>query len=224
MPSSSSLGSPHVGLTPRVRRPRPGRKGAASRAVSAAVPKRGWPKLARTLGRCEGNNASSMPRRRARAQVSAAHTAPLAPPVPTLCAEVPLIIQLEWEVELEVRPVARARVQDKLRQIEAAMCGAPPTCTGCGGGVDGSMLGMQVRAQRRRRLEGEVLPPLPPVEDGHFRRSRPGAAPAGGTHRVLAWPAVSDPEDPGDVSGRRRPDRRALSAKLFEVGWSGRAR
>ncbi len=36
---------------------------------------------------------------------------------------------------MEARPVARARLQDKLRQIEAAMCGAPPTCTGCGGGM-----------------------------------------------------------------------------------------
>lgn len=36
--------------------------------------------------------------------------------------------------------------------------------------VDGCVLGMQVRTTRRRRKTSEeVLPPLPPVEEGHFR-------------------------------------------------------
>jgi hypothetical protein len=35
--------------------------------------------------------------------------------------------------------------------------------------VDGSMLGMQVRKQRRRRQGGEPLPPLPPVAKGEFQ-------------------------------------------------------
>jgi len=45
---------------------------------------------------------------------------------------VPLLIQLEREVELEVRPVARARLQEKLQPIDGAACGPAPTCTGCG--------------------------------------------------------------------------------------------
>ncbi len=85
--------------------------------------------------------------------------------------------------------------------------------------VDGSMLGMQVRAQRRRRLADEVLPPLPPVEDGHFREVKTGVLllPEG-TRRVLAWPAVGDPEDPGDMSGRRRPDLRAAVGQALRGG------
>jgi len=39
--------------------------------------------------------------------------------------------------------------------------------------VDGCALGMQVRARRRRRKDGEKLPPLPVVPDGHFREARP---------------------------------------------------
>ena len=73
-----------------------------------------------------------MARRRRKAQVSAAHTAPIAAPAPTLCAEVPLLIQLERRVEEEVRPYARARLQEKLRQIDGAAGGAAPTCMGCG--------------------------------------------------------------------------------------------
>lgn len=41
--------------------------------------------------------------------------------------------------------------------------------------VDGCTLGMQVRSRRRRRRDPEdVLPPLPPVEDGHFREVKTG--------------------------------------------------
>jgi hypothetical protein len=40
--------------------------------------------------------------------------------------------------------------------------------------VDSSMLGMQVRKQRRRRQGGEKLPPLPPVEEGHFQEVKTG--------------------------------------------------
>ena len=41
-------------------------------------------------------------------------------------------------------------------------------------GVDGCCLGMQVRSTRRRRKDGETLPPLPPVEVGHFREVKTG--------------------------------------------------
>lgn len=40
--------------------------------------------------------------------------------------------------------------------------------------VDGSMLGMQVRKQRRQRRNGETLPPLPPVEEGQFQEVKTG--------------------------------------------------
>jgi len=40
--------------------------------------------------------------------------------------------------------------------------------------VDGCALGMQVRARRRRRKNGEKLPPLPAVADGHFREVKTG--------------------------------------------------
>ena len=41
--------------------------------------------------------------------------------------------------------------------------------------VDGCMLGMQVRGRRRRRTTpDQILPALPPVEDGHFREVKTG--------------------------------------------------
>jgi hypothetical protein len=40
--------------------------------------------------------------------------------------------------------------------------------------VDGCALRMQVRARRRRRKDGEKLPPLPAVADGHFREVKSG--------------------------------------------------
>src|SRR5436309_5335625 len=41
-------------------------------------------------------------------------------------------------------------------------------------GVDGAMLGMQVRTHRRRRQGSETLPPLPPVEEGQFQEIKTG--------------------------------------------------
>jgi hypothetical protein len=40
--------------------------------------------------------------------------------------------------------------------------------------VDGCSLGMQVRARRRRRTGAERLPPLPALEEGHFREVKTG--------------------------------------------------
>jgi len=40
--------------------------------------------------------------------------------------------------------------------------------------VDGCALGMQVRARRRRRKDGEKLPTLPAIQDGHFREVKTG--------------------------------------------------
>src|SRR2546428_4442 len=62
-------------------------------------------------------------------------------------------------------------------------------------GVDGCSLGMQVRSTRRRRQNGEPLPPLPPVEDGHFREVKTG---------VLLLPSERVETSPGRRSVVRR--------------------
>jgi hypothetical protein len=88
-------------------------------------------------------------------------------------------------------------------------------------GVDGCALGMQVRAHRRRQGT-TALPPLPPVEEGHFREVKTG---------VLLLPAERVQPSPG----RRSVVRRALVtclgeadrifdrlwAKLHEMAWLG---
>jgi hypothetical protein len=89
--------------------------------------------------------------------------------------------------------------------------------------VDGCSLGMQVRSKRRHRQSAEeVLPPLPPVEDGHFREVK-SAVLLLPTERVLLSP------------GRRALVRRVLVtclggadaifsllwAQLRESGWLG---
>ena len=64
--------------------------------------------------------------------------------------------------------------------------------------VDGCSLGMQVRSKRRRRKTAEeVLPPLPRVEEGHFREVKTG---------VLLLPADRV---------RLSPERRALVRRLL---------
>ena len=62
-------------------------------------------------------------------------------------------------------------------------------------GVDGCCLGMQVRSHRRRRQGGEALPPLPPLEDGHFREVKTG---------VLLLPSERVETSPGRRSVVRR--------------------
>jgi hypothetical protein len=58
------------------------------------------------------------------------------------------------------------------RSDGAATNNAPPVVIV---GVDACSLGMQVRTKRRRRkTTGESLPPLPPVEEGHFRDVKTG--------------------------------------------------
>lgn len=90
-------------------------------------------------------------------------------------------------------------------------------------GVDGSMLGMQVRTKRRRRqTPSEVLAPLPKVEEGGFREVKTG---------VLLLPTERVETSPGRRSTVRRFlvtclgeadaifDR--LWAQLQELGWLG---
>jgi hypothetical protein len=90
-------------------------------------------------------------------------------------------------------------------------------------GVDGCALGMQVREHRRTRAgAGEKRPPLPVVEEGHFREVKTG---------VLLLPSERVEPSPG----RRSVVRRALVtclgnadaifdrlwAKLHELQWLG---
>jgi hypothetical protein len=90
-------------------------------------------------------------------------------------------------------------------------------------GVDGCALGMQVRATRRRRTAATpVLPPLPAVEEGHFREVKTG---------VLLLPTERVETSPGRHSVVRRAlvtclgdadqifDR--LWSKLHQLAWLG---
>jgi len=89
-------------------------------------------------------------------------------------------------------------------------------------GVDGCALGMQVRQTRRRREPGVELPPLPPVEEGHFREVKTGA---------LLLPAERVQTTPGRHSLVRRALVTALGnadqifdrlwSKLHQLGWLG---
>jgi hypothetical protein len=73
---------------------------------------------------------------------------------------------------------AAAAYQDQLSRYHADSRseGAPiqnaPTAVVLG--VDGSMVGMQVRAHRRRRRGEDPLPPLPAVEKGHWHEVKTG--------------------------------------------------
>lgn len=89
-------------------------------------------------------------------------------------------------------------------------------------GVDGAMLGMQVRRHRRRRQGSETLPPLPPVEEGQFQEVKTG---------VVILPSERVETSPGRHSVVRRflvsclgnADTifAGLYAQLRELGWIG---
>lgn len=89
--------------------------------------------------------------------------------------------------------------------------------------LDGCTLGMQVRTTRRRRkTSAEILPPLPPVEEGHFREVKTG---------VLLLPTQRVQPSPGRQALVRRVlvtclgDADALFSRLWaqlrERGWFG---
>jgi hypothetical protein len=88
--------------------------------------------------------------------------------------------------------------------------------------VDGSMLGMQVHPQRRRRKGAEPLPPLPAVQEGQFQEVKTG---------VLLLPRERVQTSPGRHSVVRRfvvsclGDADAIFARLYaqlrELGWVG---
>jgi hypothetical protein len=88
-------------------------------------------------------------------------------------------------------------------------------------GVDGCALGMQVRKTRRRRKTSEeVLPPLPPVEEGHFREVKTAVLllpaeriePSPGRHCVIRRILVTCLGDADAIFSR-------AWAQLRELGW-----
>jgi hypothetical protein len=89
-------------------------------------------------------------------------------------------------------------------------------------GVDGSMLGKQVRPQRRRRQGSEPLPPLPAVKEGQFQEVKTG---------VVILPSERVETSPGRHSVVRRflvsclgnadTIYAGLYAQLRELGWVG---
>ncbi len=90
-------------------------------------------------------------------------------------------------------------------------------------GVDGCALGMQVRKTRRRRKTGEeILPPLPPVEEGHFREVKTAVLllpaertePSPGRHCLLRRVLVTCLGDADAIFSR-------VWAQLRELGWLG---
>jgi len=89
-------------------------------------------------------------------------------------------------------------------------------------GVDGAMLGMQVRKQRRRRQGSDPLPPLPPVEEGQFQEVKTGVVilpserveTSPGRHSVVRRFLVSCLGDADTIYAR-------LYAQLRELGWVG---
>lgn len=88
--------------------------------------------------------------------------------------------------------------------------------------VDGCALGMQVRVRRRRRTGTDPLPPLPPVEEGHFREVKTGVLllpeerveTSPGRRCVVRRFLVSCLGDADDIFHR-------LYGQLRELGWIG---
>lgn len=130
-----------------------------------------------------------------------------------------------WRVAQRLGQAA-ARYSDALsryhadsRSVGAPVNNAPPAVVAA---VDGCTLAMQVRAHRRRRTVAEPLPPLPVVEEGHFREVKTG---------VLLLPSERVETSPGRRSVIRRflvtclgdADEifRRLYAQLRELGWVG---
>ena len=114
---------------------------------------------------------------------------------------------------------ALSRYHADSRSTGAPTQAAPPAVVL---GVDGCSLGMQVRSTRRRRKDGETLPPLPTIEAGRFREVKTG---------VLLLPHERVETSPGRRSVVRRflvtclGDADAIFARLYaqlrELGWVG---
>ena len=88
--------------------------------------------------------------------------------------------------------------------------------------VDGCALGMQVRTRRRRRKGNEVLPPLPAIEQGHFREVKTGVVLLPG-ERVETSPGRRSVVRKFLVSCLGNADEifSRVYAQLRELGWVG---
>lgn len=112
-----------------------------------------------------------------------------------------------------------SRYHGDSRSVGASTQGAPPAVVLS---VDGSMLGMQVRPQRRRRTGADPLPALPAVQEGQFQEVKTG---------VLLLPSERVETSPGRHALVRRflvsclGDADAIFARLYaqlrELGWVG---
>ena len=153
-------------------------------------------------------------------------------------APYPLAAQLAWLLlGVKISPMgvwrvaqrmgeAAARYNEDLSKYHNDSRSDPPSAQVAPGvvvlGVDGCMLGMQVRNRRRRFQAGERPEPLPAVEEGHFREVKTG---------VLLLPNERVETSPGRRSLVRRVlvsclgDADAvfshLWARLRELGWLG---
>ena len=114
---------------------------------------------------------------------------------------------------------ALSRYHADSRSTGASTVAAPPAVVLS---VDGCSLGMQVRPTRRRHKPGATLPPLPVIEEGHFREVKTG---------VLLLPSERVETSPTRRSVVRRflvtclGDADAIFARLYaqlrELGWVG---
>ena len=103
---------------------------------------------------------------------------------------------------------------------QGAVTGAAPSIVLLS--VDGCALGMQVRSQRRRQTGREPLPPLTPVDEGHFREVKTGVLllpeerceTSPGRRSVVRRFLVSCLGDADDIFHR-------LYGQLRELGWLG---
>ena len=88
--------------------------------------------------------------------------------------------------------------------------------------VDGCVLGMQVRTRRRRRKGNEILPPLPAIEEGHFREVKTGVVLLPG-ERVETSPGRRSVVRKFLVSCLGNADEifSRVYAQLRELGWVG---
>jgi len=133
-------------------------------------------------------------------------------------APYPLAARLAWLLlGVTISPMSRYHADS--RSAGAQVKDAPPVVVL---GVDGCMLGMQVRSHRRRRVGEQRLPALPVIEEGCFREVKTG---------VLLLPQERVETSPGRRSVVRRflvtclgdADEifRRLYAQLRELGWVG---
>ena len=130
-----------------------------------------------------------------------------------------------WRVTQRLGQAAASYSEDLSRyhsdsRSQGALTGQAPAAVVLS--VDGCALGMQVRKQRRQRTGPDPLPPLPPVEQGHFREVKTGVVllpeerveTSPGRRSVVRRFLVSCLGDADDIFHR-------LYGQVRELGWVG---